>query len=110
MSGGLFERRARAGTKETSGLGGGCPMRSQSGNGDGCTIHGRTRHIKRKASILAAATVAALNGTGLFSGNVARAGNTWTGGGASTNWSDNDNWGGAQPGYGTLTFTTGGGQ
>ncbi len=40
----------------------------------------------------------------------ARAGNTWTGGGGSTNWSDGNNWGGAQPGYGTLTFTTGGGQ
>ena len=40
----------------------------------------------------------------------AQAGNTWTGGGASTNWSDNNNWGGAAPGYGTLTFTTGGTQ
>jgi autotransporter-associated beta strand protein len=34
------------------------------------------------------------------------AGNTWTGGsGTSSNWSDNANWGGAQPGYGTLTFS-----
>ena len=40
----------------------------------------------------------------------AQAGNTWTGGGASNNWSDNNNWGGSAPGYGTLTFTTGGGQ
>ncbi len=38
------------------------------------------------------------------------AGNTWTGGGASNNWSDNNNWGGSTPGYGTLTFTTGGAQ
>ena len=29
----------------------------------------------------------------------ARAGNTWTGGGTSLNWSDNGNWGGAQPTY-----------
>jgi hypothetical protein len=40
----------------------------------------------------------------------AKAGNTWTGGGGSTNWSDNNNWGGSTPGYGTLTFTTGGTQ
>lgn len=40
----------------------------------------------------------------------AQAGNTWTGGGASTNWSDNNNWGGAAPTYGTLTFITGGTQ
>ena len=40
----------------------------------------------------------------------AQAGNTWTGGGASNNWSDNNNWGGSAPGYGTLTFTTGGAQ
>src|SRR6184192_3922110 len=40
----------------------------------------------------------------------ALAGNTWTGGGASNNWSDNNNWGGAAPTYGTLTFTTGGTQ
>ncbi len=32
-------------------------------------------------------------------------GNTWTGLGASGNWSDSNNWGGAQPGYGTLTFS-----
>lgn len=40
----------------------------------------------------------------------APAGNIWTGGGGSTNWSDNNNWGGAAPTYGTLTFTTGGAQ
>ncbi len=40
----------------------------------------------------------------------ARAGNTWTGGGSSQNWSDNNNWGGGAPGYGTLTLTTGGTQ
>ncbi len=39
-----------------------------------------------------------------------QAGNTWTGGGGSINWSDNNNWGGGAPGYGTLTFTTGGTQ
>ena len=38
------------------------------------------------------------------------AGNTWTGGGATNNWSDNNNWGGAAPAYGPLTFTTGGTQ
>ncbi len=32
-------------------------------------------------------------------------GQTWTGGGASGNWSDSNNWGGAQPAYGTLTFS-----
>ncbi len=40
----------------------------------------------------------------------ADADNTWTGGGVSINWSDNNNWGGSAPGYGTLTFTTGGTQ
>ncbi len=35
----------------------------------------------------------------------AQAGNTWTGGGGSTNWNDNNNWGGAAPGYGTLVFS-----
>ncbi|MFZ4598585.1 MAG: beta strand repeat-containing protein [Terrimicrobiaceae bacterium] len=38
------------------------------------------------------------------------AANTWSGGGASSNWSDNNNWSGAQPNYGTLTFTNGGTQ
>src|ERR1035437_6714135 len=38
----------------------------------------------------------------------ARADNTWSGGGSSTNWSDINNWGGSPLGYGTLTFTTGG--
>ncbi|MDX6767475.1 MAG: autotransporter-associated beta strand repeat-containing protein [Candidatus Methylacidiphilales bacterium] len=38
------------------------------------------------------------------------AGNTWTGDGANANWSDNNNWGGAAPVYGNLTFTTGGTQ
>jgi len=38
------------------------------------------------------------------------AGNTWTGGGGSINWGDNNNWGGSAPGYGTLTFNTGGTQ
>ena len=33
------------------------------------------------------------------------ASNTWTGGGGSGDWSDSNNWGGAQPGYGTLTFS-----
>lgn len=37
-----------------------------------------------------------------------QASNTWSGGGSSTNWSDDGNWGGAQPTYGTLTFDTGG--
>ena len=33
------------------------------------------------------------------------AGNTWTGGsGTTSNWSDSANWGGSQPGYGTITF------
>ncbi|MBS0659089.1 MAG: autotransporter-associated beta strand repeat-containing protein [Verrucomicrobia bacterium] len=32
------------------------------------------------------------------------AGNTWTGGGASGNWSDAGNWGGSAPTYGTLSF------
>ena len=40
----------------------------------------------------------------------AQAGNTWTGGGASTNWTDTNNWGGSAPNYGTLTFTNGGTQ
>lgn len=35
---------------------------------------------------------------------------TWTGGGTGKNWSDNGNWGGAQPTCGKLTFTTGGTQ
>jgi len=34
------------------------------------------------------------------------AGNTWTGGSATTsNWSDTANWGGAAPAYGTITFS-----
>ena len=49
------------------------------------------------------AVFAALVASGLAS--QAHAGDTWTGGGASGNWSDSTNWGGAQPGYGTLTFT-----
>ncbi|NCW27927.1 MAG: hypothetical protein EBV83_06505, partial [Verrucomicrobia bacterium] len=36
------------------------------------------------------------------------AGNSWTGGGATQDWSDANNWGGALPGYGTLTFSSGG--
>jgi autotransporter-associated beta strand protein len=36
------------------------------------------------------------------------AGNTWTGNGATGAWSDDANWGGAQPTLGTLTFATGG--
>ena len=40
----------------------------------------------------------------------AHAGNSWTGGGTTSNWSDDGNWGGAQPAYGTLTFDTGGTQ
>jgi len=39
-----------------------------------------------------------------------KASNVWSGNGSSTNWSDSGNWGGAQPTYGTLTFTTGGTQ
>lgn len=39
-----------------------------------------------------------------------RADGTWSGGGASVNWSDNNNWGGSAPTYGTLTFNTGGTQ
>jgi fibronectin-binding autotransporter adhesin len=39
-----------------------------------------------------------------------QAGNTWTGGGTTTNWTDNGNWGGSATSYGTLTFTTGGTQ
>ena len=36
----------------------------------------------------------------------AQAGNTWTGSSAtSSNWSDNANWGGSAPVYGTLTFS-----
>lgn len=35
----------------------------------------------------------------------ARGADTWTGGGASGNWSDNNNWGGSATSYGTLTFT-----
>lgn len=46
----------------------------------------------------------------IISQSVALAGNTWTGGGASNNWSDANNWGGLAPAYGTLTFTTGGTQ
>ncbi len=57
-----------------------------------------------------AATLTVLLSLGLAGSPQLRAGNTWTGGGASTNWSDNNNWGGAGPGYGTLTFTTGGTQ
>ena len=45
----------------------------------------------------------------LFGGH-ALAGNTWTGGGSSPDWSDANNWGGGAPAYGTLTFTTGGTQ
>ena len=41
----------------------------------------------------------------LFLSRSAGAANTWTGGGASANWSDNNNWGGSAPGYGTLTFS-----
>ena len=40
----------------------------------------------------------------MLAGSRAQAGNTWTGGGATSNWSDNGNWGGAQPAYGTYTF------
>ncbi len=40
----------------------------------------------------------------------AQAGNTWTGGGASSNWNDSGNWGGSAPTYGTLTFDSGGTQ
>jgi autotransporter-associated beta strand protein len=57
-----------------------------------------------RRTLILAGTVAAL----CLPGINAEAGNTWTGGGASTNWSDNNNWGGGAPGYGTLTFTTGG--
>lgn len=31
-------------------------------------------------------------------------GQSWTGGGTTDNWSDSGNWGGAQPGYGTISF------
>ena len=63
--------------------------------------------MKNKASLLT--TSKALIATGLLASS-AFAGNTWTGSGGSTNWSDNSNWGGAQPTYGTLTFDTGGTQ
>src|SRR6184192_3804638 len=59
---------------------------------------------RRLRLVTAVAAAAALGATH------AMAGNTWTGGGATTNWSDNNNWGGSQPSYGTLTFTTGGTQ
>jgi fibronectin-binding autotransporter adhesin len=53
----------------------------------------------------------ALIATALLSTAVSSsAGNTWTGGGSTTNWSDNGNWGGSATSYGTLTFTTGGTQ
>ncbi len=67
----------------------------------------KKHHIitRRISSLLLAGSVGVLSPV-----PAAHAGNTWTGGGASTNWSDSNNWGGAQPTYGTLTFTTGGTQ
>ncbi|HSV13002.1 MAG TPA: autotransporter-associated beta strand repeat-containing protein, partial [Tepidisphaeraceae bacterium] len=57
------------------------------------------------------ATVAALAAATSFGvSRLAWAGNTWTGNGASANWSDDNNWGGAQPAYGTLSFNLGGTQ
>lgn len=63
------------------------------------------RAVVRCAFVLAGSIVVLVS-----SASIAEAGNTWTGGGASTNWSDNGNWGGTAPTYGTLTFTTGGAQ
>src|SRR5204863_6630311 len=50
-------------------------------------------------------SIAAISFAALLAAANAFGGNTWTGGGGSNNWSDNNNWGGAQPGYGTLTFS-----
>ncbi len=55
------------------------------------------------AKALALVSIFALN---YVAPSSAFAGNTWTGGGSSPfNWSDNANWGGAQPTYGTYTFS-----
>ena len=41
----------------------------------------------------------------LLTNAAAFAGQTWTGGGSTPfNWSDSNNWGGVQPGYGTISF------
>src|SRR5438270_11838789 len=67
----------------------------------------RARRIRRGMT----ATVAALAAATSFGvSRLAWAGNTWTGDGASTVWSDSNNWGGAQPAYGTLSFNLGGTQ
>ena len=67
-----------------------------------------THHANRKTigSVVVPAGALAM----LITQPIALGGNTWTGGGGSTNWSENNNWGGGAPGYGTLTFTTGGTQ
>ncbi len=58
----------------------------------------------RKRALILGLSVASI-GLANFWGPNAHAGNTWNGGGASNNWSDNNNWGGSAPGYGTLTFS-----
>gem|GEM_PF-4599926 len=56
--------------------------------------------------MLTMATRVMLMATLLVCTGRAIAGNTWTGGSSSTsNWSDNANWGGAQPAYGTISFS-----